>query len=507
MLIVNLIPLISAALCFPTTLYIRPWGKAALCDPFQGAEVSIVRQALETQGLLLGSHYQFACLPPASSPLAQLQQSPEAGVFGGVVIRSEEIRAGMYFSVPTFKAGLNMLRRKEEESGLWDVFSPLSVRVWVLFLITPFVVGVCNFCYYVISSNDRRAALKDLKSLEKSIGTAWSRFFYSRNDQTDSGWLGLAVLIVAARLFLLCSVCARVALEYQRSHDHMLDISEVTGERAFVPTKLRPDVAHIPFFPYPQVPGPDDDPVDLLKQHKVLVYIDDHVILCEIEDENESVEVQRQPFLAYSYGIMFGKDIDPVFLLALNTGLSLLRETTRVVDILEEAGLVRLFQPIPKPQAGLSAAWGVFIVMGVSFVLAVACSFMPFPDFFSPLWRCCLPRSAEYTLTQPESTLRTETATDLDLPPASHKAATTSVSFTLDELTHIQPSEQTEIVEERRSRGSVVGEDTIEVVRTTTLMLLLFEATSSEGIDRFARLVEKENTRKTQLSEVISDFN
>jgi len=505
MLLSHVIPLISAVLSLPT-LYIRPWGKSALCDPFQGAEVSIVTQALQTQSLALDLHYQFACLPAASSPQSHLALYPEAGVVGGLVLRSEGIQAGMTFSVPTFRAGLNMLRRKEGETGYWEVFSPLSISVWVLFLVTPFTVGLCNFFYSAISSRDRRAALKDWKSLEKSIWTACARLFYSRNDQPDSGWLGLGVLIVAARLFLLCVICARVALDYQRAQDRELDISDVTGERAYVPARIRPEIAQIPLFPYPQTPGPEDDPVDLLKEHKVLVYIDDHVVLCGIEEESEGVEVQTQPFQVYSYAVMFGSQADVAFVRTLNAGLSVLRETTRVVDILEEAGLVRQAQTVRKPQVGLSAAWGVFLVLGTTFLLAVCMSFLPIVDFFSPVWRCCLPRSADYSLTQPDSTLRTDTVMDLDLPLPSHKAATTSVSFTLDDLAQIQPSEQTEIIEERRT-GPVVGEETIEIVRTTTLMLLLFEASFSEGIDRFSKLVEREDSRKTQLSEVISDFN
>ena len=151
MLLSHIIPLISAVLSLPT-LYIRPWGNSALCDPFQGAEVSIVTQALQTQSLALDLHYQFACLPAASSPQSHLALHPEAGVVGGLVLRSEGIQAGMTFSVPTFRAGLNMLRRKEGETGYWEVFSPLSISVWVLFLATPFIVGLCNFFYSAVET-------------------------------------------------------------------------------------------------------------------------------------------------------------------------------------------------------------------------------------------------------------------------------------------------------------------------------------------------------------------
>ena len=497
-----LLPCVSLSI---QVLYLRPFAQVSVCFPsIQGAEVTIIQSALQTQNLSLSLDYEITCISPDSDPVDVLTSHPEAAIFGGIVIRSEKIREGMEFSVPTFKSGMNILRRKEKETGVWDVFSPLSIGVWMLFLVTPVLVGICNFGYFVISSADRKTAVKDVKTLEKYMWIAWSRLFFNRSEPAEFGWMGLTVLIVTARLFLLCYICAKAALEYQRSQDRLLTIADVSGQRAYVPDHLRPYVAEVPYLPYPLG---SDSPVELLKDSEILVYIDDHAVLCDLEDDE--VEVSTQVFQVYVYGVMLGQEVSTEFKLALNTGLTKLRESTRVVDVLENAGLVKLTQKAKTHETGVIEAWGVFSILTAFLILSLCLSVLPFSNYFSPLWRLCLPRTSTYSLSLqvPDLTNRTEMISETDLPVPSHKASTTSVSFTLDDLTRTQPADPADTEELVGSSDTQVSEETIEVVRTTTLMLLLFEASFAEGLERFARLVENEESKKTHLREIIRDFN
>ena len=489
---------------------VRPWANIATCQ-FSGTEIVIIREALASQNKTEGTDYQFECLSPSELPVPALLASPTSLLVGGLVINSSAMKGGVSFSVPTFRSGLSMMVRTAKSPGLWNVFAPLNVAVWVLFFSMPLFVGLFNFGYSALLSPDRLKALKDLSPLPSHLSSAYAKLFTSRTEPADFGHLALACLVIFSRLILLCYICTFAAQQYNKVQEYIEDIKDITGKRTFVPVGLRSETAQFPIMYYPKFPDNTEDPVSILKGGDILVYIDDHAVLCSLEDQD--VEVHSQPFRGYSYGVMIGPEVSKDVVAILNMGLSYIRETTRVVDLLEDGNLVQLPIEDKSTNVDLDQVWGVFIIMGIGAGMAFALSFIPYPSFFSHTWRCCLPTSSDYSQpsqpSHPSTTTRTEALDGLEMttPPVSYKASTTEVSFTIEELTQSPSVDESETDSKLTSIDPVVAQETVELIRTTTLMLLLFETSFSEGINRFAHLVEKEETRKTQLTEVINEFD
>jgi len=242
--------------------------------------------------------------------------------------------------------------------------------------------------------------------------------------------------------------------------------------------------------------------LDILDNGDIRGIIDDYTFLSYIQGKEEDYEINGPIFNTYLYGIAFPKEFSEEQIKNINKGLLEFQSTKGYSDLKEKYNLNHTQKNKEFRDINVYEAAGVYFifigVMGLSLIL----SCIPHPKFQSESFKnMCVRRKPRQRMYEEEDMTIT---TRIELPDLkiAHRHSVSQVNIGFE-----QPRDFRSVVEEGNlTTWEDVQENTLRLIRATTLSLLLYENAYLEGLNRMSKYIQVEMLQKQNLTNSIHRF-
>lgn len=446
--------------------------------PGKGAEIEILMKSLSVEGLIYGRDYDFECVDTLDEVQEKIMKE-DVVAFGGIRPTKDMSMNGIKFTHPTYYSGLNIMIKKVDVNDPMKLFKVFTFSVWVVFCLSPLVVGVFSWIYNVIL---------DKKFLKFSflIGSTWDAYsammFYSGSNNKIARFEEMT-LGIYIRLFFMILTAAYASNTYQKLVTFIQKFGDLAGQLVLIEPKYEDLCGQFAIFYYSFSHDFYSDfskAIDLLQEKKYWGIIADHTFLIEKMRQNSGVKINTYPFLTFTYAGIY-RNLSSSIITKINSGLSLVQQSEFPVQIQDKYGLIEDFKSTTQEILAVEDTFGIFISILIICCVGIAISFLPFQGLYSENWDYCCRRHARL-FDELETTQRNDA---LDLNRKSSVIAIESIES---------------------AWAADLSQEFVRLIKICTLNIIEYENKSFSAFDLLMRKMKEGNMEKLEIISQVDKF-
>ena len=383
------------------------------------------------------------------------------------------------FTHPTYYSGLNIMIKKVDVNDPMKLFKVFTFSVWLVFCLSPLVVGLFSWIYNVIL---------DRKFLKFSylLGYTWDSYsammFYSGSGNKTARFDEMS-LGIYTRLFFMILTAAYASNTYQKLVTFIQKFGDLAGQLVLIEPKYQDLCGQFAIFYYLFSDNFYSDfskAIDLLQEGKYWGIIADHTFLIKKMRENSGVKINTYPFLTFNYAGIY-TNLSSSIITKINSGLSMVQLTEFPVQIQDKYGLIEDFKSSTQETLAVEDTFWIFVVILIICCLGIAISFIPFQGLYSENWDYCCRRHARL-FDELETTQRNDA---LDLNRKSSVIAIESIES---------------------AWAADLSQEFVRLIKICTLNIIEYENKSFSAFDLLMRKMKEGNMEKLAIIAQVDKF-
>ena len=477
--------LLSLSICLGFKILIQDFTVMSIC-PGSGYEVDLLTKGFSDLGLIQNTDYSFECVDSLSTIKTRVSSEDAIG-FGGISISSEDILSGYSFTHPTYYSGLNVLIKNVVLQDPFKLFNSLQWKVWVLFAITPLVLGVFSWIYSIIISDSPLTSIKRLNLLQDFIWESYAASMFSSNllPKTSGRCLEL-LLSISMYLFFLVLVACYASDNYQLLITFISKFGDLAGQEVLIQPQYKDICGQYLIYYYETSTdyfrSNFAGALQLLDEQVVAGIIADNTFLLANSWNNSEFKINTYPFIRFSYAGIYGAGASNNTVKWVNYALAAVESSAFPAEISEKYNLGYEVSANTEKQVVMSdCVYAFFIIVG-GCIVAVGMSALPYKQVYSESWEVCKRRRRYFD--------------ELDFTSRTEGGDVVKKNF----------QGENEQEGDESSWSYEMSEQNIKLLRSSTLSLIEYENLCLEWIEKLVIELREENSEKQEFITKIENF-
>jgi hypothetical protein len=446
--------------------------------PGKGAEIEMVIKALYTQGIRLHKDFEIECVSDFEEIEYRIK-TEDAVAFGGIRPSKLMTLNGIQFTHPTYYSGLNILIKKIDVNDPMKLFKVFTFQVWILFCLSPLIVGICSWVYHSILD---RTQFK-FNQLLTFTWDAYSAMMFYSSPVNKTARIEEMSLSIYMRIFFIILSAAYASDTYQKLINFIQKFGDLAGQLVLVEPQYEDLCGQfaILYYSFKHHFYEDfDKAVDLLESGKYWGIIADHTFLVEQLKKYSGVTINTYPFLVFSYAGIYS-NLSQELSIKINQALSSIQATNIPVVIQENYELIQDFKSTTQETLAFEDVIWLFFAIAFVCVIGLVLSFIPVQGFYSENWDFCCRRHSRL-FEELDITSR------VDSNNSNRKLS--GVGF--------------ETIES--SWASDLNQEFVRLIKICTLSIIEYENKSFAAIDVLSNRLKEANAERVEIIEKVEKF-